>query len=159
MPHITYQPPQMFPNPQFGRQQGKCQLVHSVFVLAEPPSEVPCLNLGFLHKLSLVKPGTNHFFSIVLIPIFVLTGHLLGVVASWAVQVGINIYGFLYTITKSKNDSDATIDTTEEIKTLGKKVYGTSVRCVSSLVFASIGAGIGATLIRPSTGQWVGMTP
>ncbi|XP_047967010.1 uncharacterized protein LOC125211319 [Salvia hispanica] len=85
-----------------------------------------------------------------------LRGHLLGVVASWAVQVGINIYGFLYTITKSKNDSDATIDTTEEIKTLGKKVYGTSVRCVSSLVFASIGAGIGATLIRPSTGQWVG---
>ncbi|KAL1558292.1 hypothetical protein AAHA92_08776 [Salvia divinorum] len=89
-----------------------------------------------------------------------LRGHLLGVVASWAVQVGINIYGFLYTITKSKNDSDATTDTTtdttEEIKTLGKKVYGTSVRCASSLVFASVGAGIGATLIRPSTGQWVG---
>ncbi|XP_057782134.1 uncharacterized protein LOC131000307 [Salvia miltiorrhiza] len=84
-------------------------------------------------------------------------GHLLGVVASWAVQIGLNIYAFFSKITKSK-DSDATTDTTKELKILGKKVYGTTVRCCASLVFASIGAGIGSTLIRPGTGQWIGCT-
>lgn len=30
------------------------------------------------------------------------------------------------------------------------------MRCSASLVFASVGAGIGATLFRPSVGQWIG---
>lgn len=48
-------------------------------------------------------------------------------------------------------------DQAERVKTLGKKVYGVTIRCGASLVFASIGAGIGATLFRPSSGQSVGM--
>ncbi|KAH0699400.1 hypothetical protein KY290_014223 [Solanum tuberosum] len=31
-----------------------------------------------------------------------------------------------------------------------------SKRCGASLVFASIGAGIGAMIVHPTTGQWIG---
>ncbi|XP_042012813.1 uncharacterized protein LOC121761223 isoform X4 [Salvia splendens] len=83
-------------------------------------------------------------------------GHLLGDAASWAVQVGLDMYGFIYCTAKSKKDIHETTHMKDEFKILGKKVYGTTVRCAASLVFASVGAGIGATLIHPSTGQWVG---
>lgn len=82
-------------------------------------------------------------------------GHFLGVLASWLVQVGIDIYGFFSKTTESAEDSDANV-TAEQARILEKKVFGTTVRCVGSLVFASIGAGIGVALIRPSTGQWIG---
>lgn len=78
-------------------------------------------------------------------------GHLLGVVASWAVQVGIDIYRFFF----GKEDNVA-FDRAERVRIIGKKVFGTTARCAGSLVFASIGAGIGAVLIKPSTGQWIG---
>ncbi|KAG8391226.1 hypothetical protein BUALT_Bualt01G0165800 [Buddleja alternifolia] len=80
-------------------------------------------------------------------------GHFLGVLASWIVQVGIDIYRFFTSISKKESD---TLDTQEQVEILGKKVYGATIRCGASLIFASIGAGIGATLIRPSTGQWIG---
>lgn len=67
------------------------------------------------------------------------------------------MYGFIYSTAKSKKGSHETTHTKDEFKIFAKKVYVTSVRCAASLVFASVGAGIGATLIRPSTGQWVGM--
>lgn len=54
---------------------------------------------------------------------------------------------------KEGNDD---LDKPERLKLLGKKVTGATVRCSASLVFASIGAGIGATLFRPSAGQWIG---
>lgn len=74
-------------------------------------------------------------------------GHCLGVLASWIVQVGIDICRLF----RSKDD-----DTEEKVRLLGKKVYIATVRCGASLVFASIGAGIGASFLRPSTGQWIG---
>ncbi|GMY30987.1 Isopentenyl-diphosphate delta-isomerase [Fagus crenata] len=80
-------------------------------------------------------------------------GHFLGVAASWLVQVGIEIYRFFSSIFKDGSDD---LDKEERVKILGKKVSCATVRCGSSLVFASIGAGIGATLIRPSIGQWIG---
>lgn len=43
----------------------------------------------------------------------------------------------------------------EKIRLLGRKVYGATIKCGASLVFVSIGAGIGA-LFHPSTGQWIG---
>lgn len=55
----------------------------------------------------------------------------------------------------SKEEVDE-IDTPQKLKLLGMKVSGTTIRCGASLIFASIGAGIGATLIRPSIGQWIG---
>lgn len=78
-------------------------------------------------------------------------GHFLGVLASWFVQVGIDIWRFF----KSKQDDD-TLDTSEKVKLLGRKISIITVRCSASLVFASIGAGIGAMMIRPTTGQWIG---
>lgn len=83
-------------------------------------------------------------------------GHFLGVAASWLVQVGIECYRFVRDISKSDDGVDDTVDREEQVKALGKKVYGVTVRCGASLVFASIGAGIGATLFRPSSGQSVG---
>ncbi|AES74402.1 hypothetical protein MtrunA17_Chr6g0449901 [Medicago truncatula] len=87
-------------------------------------------------------------------------GHMLGVAASWVVQVGMELYRFFRSIF-SANDEDSNVDTTKQdttkqVQLLGQKVALTSIRCSSSLVFASIGAGIGATLVRPSLGQWIG---
>lgn len=83
-------------------------------------------------------------------------GHLLGVVAAWIVQVGIEIYRCCKLITNSKDEPEITVSVSEEVKILGKKVSAVTLRCGASLVFASIGAGIGAVLIRPSIGQWIG---
>ncbi|KAJ4828663.1 hypothetical protein Tsubulata_019539 [Turnera subulata] len=84
-------------------------------------------------------------------------GHFLGVAASWIVQVGIEVYRFFRRLLKTEEEGQKVeVDTSEEVKLLGKKVTGVTIRCSASLVFASVGAGIGATLIRPSTGQWIG---
>ncbi|GFP92091.1 hypothetical protein PHJA_001353200 [Phtheirospermum japonicum] len=97
-----------------------------------------------------------------------LKGHFLGVFASWVVQVGIDIYRFFSSISKPRDDNDAIdafdIDVNnanyraEQAEVLAKRLYGATVRCGASIIFASIGAGIGAILIRPSTGQWIGCT-
>ncbi|KAD4386099.1 hypothetical protein E3N88_26268 [Mikania micrantha] len=85
-------------------------------------------------------------------------GHFLGVAASWLVQVGIECYRFVRDIVKSNGEEDVDVDfdQSERVKVLRKKLYGVTIRCGESLVFASIGAGIGATLFRPSSGQSVG---
>jgi len=80
-------------------------------------------------------------------------GHLLGVAASWVVQIIVETYRCL--IRKPVNVENDNADRTEKIQLLGKKVHCTTVKCGASLVFASIGAGIGA-LFHPSTGQWIG---
>lgn len=66
-------------------------------------------------------------------------------------QVGIDIWRFF----KSKQDDDM-LDRSEKAQLLGRKIYIATVRCGASLVFASIGAGIGAMMFRPTTGQWIG---
>ncbi|XP_022940670.1 uncharacterized protein LOC111446193 [Cucurbita moschata] len=81
-------------------------------------------------------------------------GHALGVAASWLVQVGIEIYRYISE--KIKSEEDNIVNKTEKLVLLRKKIAGATLRCSSSLVFASIGAGIGATLFRPSAGQWIG---
>ena len=79
--------------------------------------------------------------------------------ASWLIQVGIEVgvevYRYISRTIKSREEVDD-IDTAEQVKILGKKVIFTTIRSGASLVFASIGAGIGASLIRPSSGQWIG---
>ncbi|KAF8031700.1 hypothetical protein BT93_D0808 [Corymbia citriodora subsp. variegata] len=81
-------------------------------------------------------------------------GQLLGTAATWLVQVGIETYRCLSSIFKSKEEDE--IDPVEQVIILGKKVYVVTLKCSASLVFASIGAGIGATIVRPSLGQWIG---
>ena len=75
--------------------------------------------------------------------------------ASWIVQVGVDIYRTLCRLFKSKEELDEPAKRAE-FEILGRKVFGATVRCSASLIFAAIGAGIGATLLRPSLGQWVG---
>ncbi|XP_058081388.1 uncharacterized protein LOC131229441 isoform X2 [Magnolia sinica] len=83
-----------------------------------------------------------------------LKGHFLGVAASWIVQVGIEIHRcFSYKVANGEH-----VDMVECVKILRKKVSGATIRCGSSLAFASIGAGIGTMLLRPSVGQWIGCT-
>lgn len=74
---------------------------------------------------------------------------MLGVAASWLVQVGVELYRFL--VRENNN-----VDKSKQVGLVRQKVFVATVRCSSSLIFASIGAGIGATLIRPSVGQWIG---
>ncbi|PPD94061.1 hypothetical protein GOBAR_DD08926 [Gossypium barbadense] len=80
--------------------------------------------------------------------------HLLGVTAAWIVQTGIEIYRCFSRITNSDESDEANV--TVRAKLLGKKISGITIRCGASLIFASIGAGICATLFRPSVGQWIG---
>lgn len=78
---------------------------------------------------------------------------MLGVTASWVVQVGIRLCQFFTSM--SKNDvGDMNKD--ERTRLLRQKIFIATVRCHASLIFASIGGGIGATLFRPATGQWIG---
>lgn len=84
-------------------------------------------------------------------------GHCLGVLASWMVQVGIDFYRFFSRIFNSQEEMDE-VDREEQAQLLGRKIYVATVRCCSSLIFASVGAGIGAVILRPSTGQWIGCT-
>ncbi|KAI4322019.1 hypothetical protein L6164_021747 [Bauhinia variegata] len=82
-----------------------------------------------------------------------LRANFLGAAASWIVQVGIELYRFLSCISKSGDGEED--DRSRQIE-IGEKVFMATVRVTSSLVFASIGAGIGATLFRPSSGTWIG---
>lgn len=80
---------------------------------------------------------------------------MLGIAASWLVQVGMDLYRFFSSIFKSKNE-DVDVDTNEQAAILARKIVLATIRCTSSLIFASIGAGIGASIVRPSLGQWIG---
>lgn len=78
-------------------------------------------------------------------------GHFLAVAASWLVQVGIESYHFISDIHKDQNQSRD-----NRIQRFRRRILGTTVRCGVSLICASICAGLGSTIIRPSTGQWIG---
>lgn len=79
-------------------------------------------------------------------------GHLLGVLAPLIIQVGVDIYRFFTSILKTRNAAEKA----ERVGILVKKVYVASIMCGASLVFASVGAGVGAKLLGPSTGQRIG---
>ncbi|KAF5196790.1 isopentenyl-diphosphate delta-isomerase [Thalictrum thalictroides] len=81
-------------------------------------------------------------------------GHILGCAAAWVVQVGIEIYNCLYSLISSE-EADK-VDKIERVQLLGKKIAGATIRCGTSLIFASVVAGIGSTLIHPSLGQRFG---
>ncbi|KAF7824776.1 uncharacterized protein G2W53_022920 [Senna tora] len=82
-------------------------------------------------------------------------GHMLGVAASWVVQVGIEVYRFLTSVFNPKEE-DNNVDKSKRVRSLGQGIFMATFRCSSSLIFASIGAGIGATIFTPSTGQKIG---
>ncbi|XP_074578598.1 uncharacterized protein LOC141835071 [Curcuma longa] len=79
-------------------------------------------------------------------------GQLLAVAATWFVQVVIEGYRCFFRKNISNTED---IDNIQKVRLFRKKIFGTTIKCSASLVFASIGAGIGA-LFHPSTGQWIG---
>ncbi|XP_042414048.1 uncharacterized protein LOC122002790 [Zingiber officinale] len=79
-------------------------------------------------------------------------GQLLAVAATWFVQVVIEGYRCFFRKNISNSED---IDNIQKVRLFRKKIFGTTIKCSASLVFASIGAGIGA-LVHPSTGQWIG---
>lgn len=81
-----------------------------------------------------------------------MTGQLLAVAASWFIQVVIEGYRCFFRKNISNSED---IDNIQRVRLFRKKIFGTTIKCSASLVFASIGAGIGA-LFHPSNGQWIG---
>uniref|UniRef100_A0A7C8ZQC6 Uncharacterized protein n=2 Tax=Opuntia streptacantha TaxID=393608 RepID=A0A7C8ZQC6_OPUST len=97
-------------------------------------------------------PKTIYFYSVTRTTF---RAHFLGVAASWIVQVGVDIYKALSHLFNTKEELDE-VDKRKEFELLGRKILSATIRCTASLVFAAIGAGLGALLIRPSLGQWLG---
>ncbi|KAL7083603.1 hypothetical protein ACP275_14G174100 [Erythranthe tilingii] len=79
-------------------------------------------------------------------------GHFLGVLASWIVNVGVDIYEFFTYVYKRRHR----VGTAQQFRVLAKWVFGATIRCAASLVFASIGGGVGATIVNPAAGQFIG---
>nr|PNR35682.1 hypothetical protein PHYPA_021532 [Physcomitrium patens] len=83
--------------------------------------------------------------------------HALGVLANWMVQLIIDSYRTirLSFILRSKEGKPVGIEVIE-LKRLGRRTLGNTLKGSASLVLASAGAGLGTILIRPSTGTWIG---
>ncbi|KAL0924907.1 hypothetical protein M5K25_005767 [Dendrobium thyrsiflorum] len=79
-------------------------------------------------------------------------GHALGVIASWIVQIIMTFYR--YFIRKPDNDGE-NLNRAEKNRLFWREIYSSTIKFTSSLIFASIGGGIGA-LFHPSIGQWIG---
>lgn len=85
--------------------------------------------------------------------------HCLGVAASWIFQVGYDVYKTILRLFWYSKDDIEEVNTTEELQLLGRKIYAVTLKCTASLIFAAIGAGLGASLTRdihPKSGQWLG---
>uniref|UniRef100_A0ACD5XIC3 Uncharacterized protein n=2 Tax=Avena sativa TaxID=4498 RepID=A0ACD5XIC3_AVESA len=83
-----------------------------------------------------------------------LRAHVLGVAAAWVIQSIVQVYKCF--IRQPDNDEEL-LDESNKFKLFGRKIYSVTIKCGFSLVFASIGAGVGA-LLHPMHGQWIGCT-
>lgn len=97
---------------------------------------------------------TYEFHQLIVSAHLPVAGYLLGVAASWIVNVGIDVQWFPRAVFAENEEEE--FDKTAKVKLLEKRLFSTTIRCGSSLIFASVGAGVGALLIRPSLGQWIG---
>ncbi|CAK9223313.1 unnamed protein product [Sphagnum troendelagicum] len=83
--------------------------------------------------------------------------HALGVAANWMVQLVLDIYrsisASLYV--RTKDGKPVGLDA-RELKRLARRTVGNTLKGIASLLLASLGAGLGTVLIRPSTGTWIG---
>eukprot|EP00249_Psilotum_nudum_P006594 c19917_g1_i1 orf=706-1806(+) len=89
-------------------------------------------------------------------------GHALGIVANWLVQLVQDFSKCFHNLYLQIRNGKSTRVNNEarclerEMQKLCRTIAGNTAKCGSSLVFASIGAGLGSVLIRPSSGQWLG---
>lgn len=133
------------------------EVFHQLFtslLLQKQLSEVDFQFQSFPHAFSFENFNVYLFFSL-LICFPIGAAHCLGVAASWIVQVGVDIYKTLFRLFNSKEDIEE-VKKAEEIQLLVGKIYAVTLKCSASLVFAAIGAGLGASCIHASYGQWIG---
>jgi hypothetical protein len=83
--------------------------------------------------------------------------HALGVAANWLVQLVLDIYRSISNsfYVRTKEGKPVGMDA-RELKRLARRTVGNTLKGIASLVLASLGAGLGTVLIRPSTGTWIG---
>uniref|UniRef100_A0A7N0U273 Uncharacterized protein n=1 Tax=Kalanchoe fedtschenkoi TaxID=63787 RepID=A0A7N0U273_KALFE len=81
--------------------------------------------------------------------------HFLVVASQWLIDVVTETIIYLRPPRTSELDAD-TVEKREQAKHLGKKIVVATIKGVASLIFATVGAAIFATLFRPSLGQWIG---
>uniref|UniRef100_A0A7N0TY63 Uncharacterized protein n=1 Tax=Kalanchoe fedtschenkoi TaxID=63787 RepID=A0A7N0TY63_KALFE len=81
--------------------------------------------------------------------------HVLVVASQWIIEVVTETCIFVRPPKTSDVDVD-TIEQREQAKHLGKKIVGATIKGAASLIFATVGAAIFATLFQPSLGQWIG---
>ena len=92
-----------------------------------------------------------------------MTGHAVAIAASWLVQLIFDIYKCVRNLHRRKrkleegNTKGCYEIEVEELVILWRKVVGNTLKCGASLALASVGAGAGATLVRPALGQWIGI--
>jgi hypothetical protein len=91
-----------------------------------------------------------------------MTGHAVAIAASWLVQLIFDIYKCVWNVYRRKRKLEKgntkgyyEVEVDELIK-LWRKVVGNTLKCGASLALASVGAGAGATIVRPALGQWIG---
>lgn len=86
-------------------------------------------------------------------------GQLLGIAASWLVQLLIDIYSYIRALYRRRRKMQTGIDyhvEKEELAFFLRKTVGNTLKCGAALALSSVGAGIGVVLIRPSWGQRFG---
>ncbi|BBN20310.1 ribosomal RNA-processing protein 1 [Marchantia polymorpha subsp. ruderalis] len=86
-------------------------------------------------------------------------GHALGVLANWVVQLVLDIYRYIrasFPTKKEEGRKQIAQDNNKDFNRLIRKTAGNTLKIGASLVLASVGAGLGTILIKPSTGTWIG---
>lgn len=86
-------------------------------------------------------------------------GQLLGIAASWLVQLLIDIYTYIRALYRRRRKMQTGVDyrvEKEELAFFLRKTVGNTLKCGAALALSSVGAGIGVVLIYPSWGQRLG---
>ncbi|KAI5081062.1 hypothetical protein GOP47_0004245 [Adiantum capillus-veneris] len=86
-------------------------------------------------------------------------GQLLGIAATWLVQLLIDIYFYVRALYRRRRKTQTSVDyqvEKEELAFLLRKTVGNTLKCGAALALSSVGAGIGVVLMRPSWGQRIG---
>lgn len=83
-------------------------------------------------------------------------------IANWVVQLVLDMYRYgraslsKRQVEGKKQGKQGLQDPSKDFKGLMRKAAGNSLKGGASLVLASIGAGVGTVLIKPSIGTWIG---
>ena len=96
------------------------------------------------------------FLSIAKTLITMTAAHALAVLANWMVQLVVDFYRSIRVSFTVRSEGNAVGLDSKELKRLARRIAGNTLKGSASLILASVGAGLGTVLIRPSTGTWIG---